>query len=98
MAQATWDNGCLEAPCNLGFQFSDIRVVANSEFLKDNPAVAKLFEVVEIPLGDIAAQNNKMNLGEDSADDIRHHAMRIQLGDRRSMAVRSKISRKISAH
>jgi glycine betaine/proline transport system substrate-binding protein len=67
--------GCLETPCNLGYQFSDIRVVANSEFLADNPDAAKLFEVVEIPLEDIAAQNRKMRLGENSADDIRRHAM-----------------------
>ena len=66
--------GCLETPCNLGFQFSDIRVVANVDFLSDNPAAAKLFELVEIPLVDIAAQNAKMHTGEDSKDDIRSHA------------------------
>jgi glycine betaine/proline transport system substrate-binding protein len=66
--------GCLEIPCNLGYPFSDIRVVANVNFLANNPAAAKLFELVEIPLDEIAAQNGKMRSGEDSADDIRRHA------------------------
>ena len=66
--------GCLEAPCNLGFEFSDIRVVANIEFLENNPAAEKLFELTEIPLDDIADQNAKMHAGEDSPDDIHRHA------------------------
>jgi glycine betaine/proline transport system substrate-binding protein len=66
--------GCLEMPCNLGFEFSDIRVVANIEFLKNNPAAAKLFELAEIPLEDIAAQNASMHAGEDSPEEIQHHA------------------------
>jgi glycine betaine/proline transport system substrate-binding protein len=33
-----------------------------------------LFELVEIPLEDIAAQNARMAAGEDSSDDIRRHA------------------------
>jgi glycine betaine/proline transport system substrate-binding protein len=66
--------GCLETPCNLGFQTSDIRVVANSEFLADHPIPAKLFELVEIPLEDIAAQNSRMRSGEDNLDDISRHA------------------------
>jgi glycine betaine/proline transport system substrate-binding protein len=66
--------GCLEMPCNLGFEFSDIRVVANIDFLKNNPAAAKLFELAEIPLEDIAAQNASMHAGEDSPTDLRRHA------------------------
>ena len=66
--------GCLETPCNLGFQTSDLRVVANSEFLADHPIPAKLFELVEIPLEDIAAQNSRMRSGEDNLDDISRHA------------------------
>jgi glycine betaine/proline transport system substrate-binding protein len=66
--------GCLETPCNTGFEPSDIRVVANVEFLGANPAAATLFELVEIPLEDIAAQNVRMRAGEASADEIRRHA------------------------
>lgn len=66
--------GCLETPCNLGYEFSDIRVVANIDFLKNNPVAAKLFELAEIPLDDIAAQNASMHAGENSPDDILRHA------------------------
>jgi glycine betaine/proline transport system substrate-binding protein len=66
--------GCLETPCNTGFGVSDIRVVANVSFLDANPAAARLFELVEIPLEDIAAQNALMSAGENGEDDIRLHA------------------------
>jgi len=66
--------GCLEDPCDLGFVASDIRVVANLEFLEANPAAAILLELVEIPLEDISAQNERLADGEDSAEEIRQHA------------------------
>lgn len=66
--------GCLETPCNLGFEISDVRVVANNEFLENNPAAEKLFEVATIPLVDISSQNARMHTGEDSTDDIHRHA------------------------
>ena len=66
--------GCLETPCNMGFAPNDIRVVANTDFLAQNPAAAALFEAVEIPLADIAAQNVRMAAGENSEEDIRRHA------------------------
>jgi len=49
--------GCLEIPCDMGFAPSDIRISANIDFLKENPAAQELFELVELPLDDIAAQN-----------------------------------------
>ena len=52
----------------------DIRVVANIEFLSENPAAAELFELVEIPLADIAAQNELLAGGENSDEEIRRHA------------------------
>ena len=58
----------------MGFQGADIMVVANTEFLENNPAAAKLFEVLSIPLGDIAKQNNRMNAGENTQEDIDNHA------------------------
>ena len=66
--------GCLGTPCNLGFDVNDIRVVANAEFLTNNPTVATLFNLVEIPLNDIATQNARMISGESGEDDIRLHA------------------------
>lgn len=66
--------GCLEDPCNMGFEPSDIRVVANSQFLAENPSAATLFELVKIPLADIANQNIRMSAGENSEEDIRLHA------------------------
>lgn len=66
--------GCVADPCAMGFPPSDIRVVANTQFLERNPAVRRLAEVVEIPLEDIDAQNARMIDGEDDDDDIRHHA------------------------
>lgn len=53
--------GCAAGdPCRLGWPVNDIRAVANTEFLEENPAVRRLLEVVAIPLDDIADQNAKM--------------------------------------
>jgi glycine betaine/proline transport system substrate-binding protein len=66
--------GCVAEPCDMGFPPNDIRVVANTEFLGNNPSAAQLFELVVIPLQDIADQNVKMQEGEDSEEDIQRHA------------------------
>lgn len=66
--------GCGNDPCSMGFPPSDIRIVANREFLHDNPAIRRLAEGVVIPLGDIEAQNARMVDGEDDDHDIRRHA------------------------
>ena len=66
--------GCVTDPCSMGFPPSDIRVVANTEFLEQNPAVRRLAEVVKIPLEDIDTQNARMIDGEDYNEDIRRHA------------------------
>ncbi|NDJ54931.1 MAG: glycine betaine/L-proline ABC transporter substrate-binding protein ProX [Chloroflexi bacterium] len=65
---------CQEDPCDMGFAPNDIRVVASTEFLNNNPAAATLFELVEIPLADIAEQNVLLSQGEDSPSDIERHA------------------------
>ena len=67
-------HGCLETPCDMGFEANDIRVVANVIFLEANPAAATLFASVKIPLQDIAAQNVLMRGGENNDEDIRRHA------------------------
>lgn len=66
--------GCVNDPCAMGWPANDIRAVVNNEFLENNPAAKRLFEIVEIPLGDIFAQNARMHAGEDSEADIRRHA------------------------
>jgi glycine betaine/proline transport system substrate-binding protein len=66
--------GCVSDPCNMGFPPNDIRVVASITFLEDNPAAARLLELVEIPYEDISAQNALMFEGENREEDIRAHA------------------------
>ena len=73
-APASGVQGCAVDPCVMGFDANDIRAVANTEFLQSHPDVRTLFEMVEIPLSDIAAQNQKMVDGEDSDEDIARHA------------------------
>lgn len=66
--------GCVADPCTLGFPANDIVPVANSSFLEDNPAAAKLLELASIPLPAIFEQNAAMNNGAGSTDDIRQQA------------------------
>jgi len=66
--------GAVSDPIKMGFVANDIRVVANNEFLANNPAAKKLFEIMSISVIDISAQNTKMNEGESSAKDIERHA------------------------
>lgn len=58
---------------NLGFAVNKLQVVANADFLKKNPAAAKLFELAKIDINDVSAQNNKIRDGEDSSRDIDRH-------------------------
>lgn len=67
--------GCVDDPCEMGWPANDIRPVVNQQFLDENPAARRLFEVASIPLKDIFTQNAKMNAGEDSAEDIERHAV-----------------------
>ncbi|NEP57636.1 MAG: glycine betaine/L-proline ABC transporter substrate-binding protein ProX [Symploca sp. SIO2G7] len=59
---------------NLGFAVDRIRTVATKKFLQANPAAKHLFELVEIPIEDINAQNQLFQDGEDRPEDIRRHA------------------------
>lgn len=67
--------GSVTDPVKLGFVMSDLRVVANKDFLADNPAAKRFFELVKIDLADINAQNAKLFEGEDSAKDIQGHVV-----------------------
>ncbi|MGI9336921.1 MAG: glycine betaine/L-proline ABC transporter substrate-binding protein ProX [Gammaproteobacteria bacterium] len=57
----------------VGFEVNALRIVANSDFLRDNPAAEKLFELASIDINDVSAQNNKMRDGEDKDADINRH-------------------------
>ena len=65
---------CSATPCNLGWDAADIRVVANNDFLAANPAAARLLELFTISPVDVALQNVRYSLGEDSEADVRAHA------------------------
>ncbi len=65
---------CPGQPCETGFATADIRVAANTAFINDNPAAARLLEQVGFNLIDIALQNLRMRAGEDTPDDIALHA------------------------
>ena len=59
---------------NLGFAIERVRIAANKEFINVNPAAKRLFELVEIPIEDINAQNLRIRDGEDKQEDITRHA------------------------
>ncbi len=66
--------GCADDPCQTGWPPNDIRAVANSDFLKANPAIRRLLEEIAIPLEDISAQNARMITEGGDPADIRRHA------------------------
>ena len=66
--------GAVSDPVKLGFVVSDIQIVANKKFIKENPAAHMFFEKFTLPLSDINKQNTKMQDGEDSDRDIARHA------------------------
>ncbi len=57
----------------LGFAVNELRILVNNDFLEANPAAAKLFELAQIDINDVSAQNNAMQGGEDSIDAIDGH-------------------------
>ena len=59
---------------NPGFAVNDVYVVANDDFLEDNPAAAKLFELMDIPIGAVNAAQVKIRDGENTVEDFRRHA------------------------
>ena len=59
---------------NLGFSINQMRIVANNEFLNENPTAKRFFELAQIPIEDVDAQNLLMYNGENSLEDIRRHA------------------------
>ncbi|MGF1911737.1 glycine betaine/L-proline ABC transporter substrate-binding protein ProX [Vibrio kasasachensis] len=59
---------------NYGFEMNSMRIVANKQFTDENPAAAKLFEIIKVDINDVSAQNMIMSKGKNSAADIEAHA------------------------
>lgn len=57
-----------------GFAVNDVYVVANKDFMEDNPAAAKFMSIVEIPISAVNAAQVKLRDGEDTVEDFRRHA------------------------
>jgi glycine betaine/proline transport system substrate-binding protein len=58
---------------NYGFPVNNEHIVANKVWAQANPAAAKLFAVMKLPLADVNAQNLRMHEGQGSSDDIDRH-------------------------
>ena len=58
---------------NYGFVLNTQRIVANKAFAEKNPAAARLFEVMVLPVADINAQNLRMRDGENKPRDVERH-------------------------
>jgi glycine betaine/proline transport system substrate-binding protein len=58
---------------NYGFTLNTQRIVANKTFTDSNPSAAKLFEIMQLPVGDLNAQNQRMKNGENSQQQIEEH-------------------------
>jgi glycine betaine/proline transport system substrate-binding protein len=56
-----------------GFAVNQQYIVANKAFTDANPAAARLFALMKVPVGDINAQNLHMSHGENKAADIERH-------------------------
>ena len=58
---------------NYGFQVNNINIIANKQWAEKNPAAAKLFAEMKLPLADINAENAAMRAGQSSEADINRH-------------------------
>lgn len=59
---------------NYGFDINSERIVANKEWAEENPAAAKLFEIMKLPINAVSAQNMMISQGEDSPEAMGRHA------------------------
>ncbi|WP_395024309.1 glycine betaine/L-proline ABC transporter substrate-binding protein ProX [Comamonas odontotermitis] len=59
---------------NYGFPLNTQKIVANKRFTDANPAAAKLFSLMKLPVADINAQNLAMKDGQNKPADIERHA------------------------
>ena len=58
---------------NYGFPVNTMHIVANKAWAEKNPAAAKLFSEMKLPIADINAQNSRMHQGQSSETDINAH-------------------------
>lgn len=58
---------------NYGFVVNKQHILASKAWTDKNPAAAKLFEVMQLPVGDINAQNHMMSQGQNKPADIERH-------------------------
>ena len=58
---------------NYGFPVNTMRIAANKQWAEANPAAAKLFAIMKLPIADINAQNLRMHEGRASEADIQNH-------------------------
>lgn len=58
---------------NFGFPVNTMHIVANKAWAEKNPAAAKLFSEMKLPIADINAQNSRMHQGQSSEADINAH-------------------------
>ncbi|MCZ2089445.1 MAG: glycine betaine/L-proline ABC transporter substrate-binding protein ProX [Burkholderiales bacterium] len=58
---------------NYGFVVNNQQIVANKAWAGKNPAAARLFEVMQLPVADINAQNHLMSQGQNKSADIERH-------------------------
>ncbi|MBJ3816068.1 glycine betaine/L-proline ABC transporter substrate-binding protein ProX [Shimwellia pseudoproteus] len=58
---------------NYGFPVNTMHIVANKAWAEKNPAAAKLFAIMQLPIRDINAQNAMMHDGNASEADIAGH-------------------------
>jgi glycine betaine/proline transport system substrate-binding protein len=61
---------------NVGWEITDLKVVANNEFLAKNPAAKRWFELVTIPVEDVNREAFVIHEGEKSPEAIHGHAMK----------------------
>lgn len=58
---------------DFGFPINTQHIVANKAFTDKNPAAARLFAVMQLPVTDVNAQNLRMRSGENKQADIERH-------------------------
>lgn len=58
---------------NYGFVVNSQHILANKAWTEQNPAAAKLFEIMQLPVGDINAQNYLMSQGQNKPADVQRH-------------------------
>ena len=67
------DSTALPSGKDYGFIVNNQRIMANRQFIEQNPAAAKLFSVMTLPIAAINAQNKAMNDGANKQADIDKH-------------------------